>query len=496
MEFLKRKKKIGAAFGCFLGFMLLCTLISRSFYASGLPQVDTEFPRRTTLTHTVETEGIVRQDREYAVHTLSGLRCRTVCVHVGDRVTAETVLFEVDLEDLEEQIRAQKLAVRELQLTIQAQEQNKSRLEDEKRIQQERAGEDYERTTVSAQEKVDRARENLEALQRRLEQLKSNPVKEPSEDKNEENQAAQATQSDQADQENQPDQEDQAAQEEQERQEKLEAEKAARKAWEEEVAGLEQQIKEAWQALADARESRDNATLEAERKLADAKGSLSADSSLEINRLELAALKEKLAKYEEIQEGGGLIYPEADGIITGICISPGERISDGAALVYADPESPLQFICSLTKEQKKYVNQGDRAELVLEGNRRDVTVDYIAESGQNPGMYDVTLFLDEGTGSIGQSGILTVTSQTENLNCCVPLDALYMDETQRNFVYTLGERPGILGTELSAQKVYVKVLDKNESYAALEEGVIDSETEVIVSASKELADRAAVRYRE
>ena len=40
------------------------------------------------------------------------------------------------------------------------------------------------------------------------------------------------------------------------------------------------------------------------------------------------------------------------------------------------------------------------------------------------------------------------------------------------------------------------MLDQNDSYAAIEEGVIDQETELIVHSTEELEDRAVVRYKE
>ena len=101
MEMWKKQKKTAIAFCVFLSLMFLCTLVSRAVYASRLPQITTKKPERTALIHKVETEGLVSQGMEYAVNTLSGLRCRTVHAHVGDRVTAETLLFEIDMEDLQ-----------------------------------------------------------------------------------------------------------------------------------------------------------------------------------------------------------------------------------------------------------------------------------------------------------------------------------------------------------------------------------------------------------
>ena len=150
MELWKKQKKIGVAFCIFLSLMFLCTLISRAVYASKLPQITTKKPERTALMHRVEAEGIVQQGMEYAVNALSGLRCRTVHAHIGDRVTTETLLFEIDMEDLEEQIRDQEMTIQKLTLTIQEQEQNKSLAAGEKKTEQNRAKEDYDRAAESA----------------------------------------------------------------------------------------------------------------------------------------------------------------------------------------------------------------------------------------------------------------------------------------------------------------------------------------------------------
>ena len=42
----------------------------------------------------------------------------------------------------------------------------------------------------------------------------------------------------------------------------------------------------------------------------------------------------------------------------------------------------------------------------------------------------------------------------------------------------------------------MKVLDQNDSYAAIEEGMIDSETELITDATETIEDRTVVRYKE
>ena len=564
MELWKKQKKILAAFGVFLVFMFLCTLISRAVYASGLPQVTVDTPQRMAVNHKVEAEGIVRQGREYAVNVLSGLRVKTVYTHVGDRVTPETLLFELDTEDLREKIRKQELAVKKLQLQMSDQQKNRNLDEQKKQTESGRAREDYARTESAEGEKLGRAEEDLSDAEDALEELRNHPVEvtpdeerravreeyetwvqeetelkeeleqaqeeyEAARDKvkmlEEELEAGENGSGDSGEAENGIDFSDRLAGAELEAARQAEAEARSRcedarsayqahtdnpvnepdfsaedeaqAAWEARKDSLKDAVDSAKRAVDDAKQSKSDRMLEAERRVTDADREDSSDSSLEISSLELSAMQKELADYKKVLEANGQVYPEVEGIITRIQVSPGERAPDGAAVVYADLSSPMQFYVSLTKEQKKYVNQGDSVKLSLgRDSGKDYRVDYIAENEMNPELYDAYIFLPDGVGMIGQSGSFQAETQSETFSCCIPANALREDASHRKFVYIVSEKSGILGKELAAEKVYVKVLDQNENYAAIEEGVIDRETELIVTSTENLEDRDVIRYKE
>lgn len=574
MELWKKQKKILAAFGIFMAFMFLCTLVSKAVYASGLPQVTVDTPRRMAVNHIVEAEGIVHQGREYAINVLSGLRVKTVYAHVGDRVTTETLLFELDMDDLREKIQEQELAIKKLQLQISDMEQNRNLEDQKKTTDSTRAQEDYARTENEMQEKLNRAEDDLDAAEDAYDSHKDHPVKVTSE---EDRKAAQAAYKEWVKKEaelktalEQAKKEYEAAQAEVKRLEEtvkagtasdeesvsgseapeedsdtedagnpendhiadelenarqaediaksvyesadaayqehiknpvtqpdFSAEDAEQSAWQEKKASLKDAVEAAERAVDDVEQARSDAMLEAGRKVADAGTADASDSSLEISKLELSSMQSDLSGYKKILEAGGQVYPEAEGIITRIQVGPGERVPDGASVVYADLSSPMQFNVSLTKEQKKYVNQGDTIELSLGGfSAQEYTVDYVAENEINPELYDVYIFLPDGVGTIGQSGLFEAQKQSETFPCCIPVDALREDANHRNYVYIVSERSGILGKELAAEKVYVKVLDQNDTYAAIEEGVIDPETELIIASTEALEDRDVIRYKE
>ena len=523
MELLRRQKNKIRAFGLFLAFMLLCTLISRSVYASGLPQVSTKTPEASALSHEVEAQGIVEAGRETAVTALSGLRCETVLVHTGDHVDTETALFQVDLEDLKEQIEEKQLAVSKHQLEIQAQEQNRQLEAEQKDEQKERAQEDYDVADASSSQTVARAEQDLAAAEAALKEAeaeyeawKAEQAAQPEEpetpEESEDPETPETGESGEAETAGQAETEQFTAAEQTNTPENTdtsgtqgentgasetpESGGMTEDVWQEKLTPLRQAVETAKRALEDARQGRDSVLETAERAVEDADSKSTADNSLEINRLDLSSQQKELKEYQELLQADGIVYPEKEGIVTSIAVSPGERIPDGAALVMADLDSPLQFSASLTAEQKKYVNRGDSVSLKLGSRTVEATADYIAESELSPGTYQLTVFLEEGEGELGESGTLSAEMRTDTYSCVVPLEAVRVDENQRKYVLTVGERSGILGPEFVARKTYVTVLDQNDSQAALEEGGLSGEEEVITDYTGEIADGDVVRYKE
>ena len=82
----KRKKKIVTGFLVFLAAMWLCTVISKSIYASRLPIVSTESIESKYVEHIVNVDGIVVAGEKNPVTALGGLRIEKLMVQVGDQV--------------------------------------------------------------------------------------------------------------------------------------------------------------------------------------------------------------------------------------------------------------------------------------------------------------------------------------------------------------------------------------------------------------------------
>lgn len=273
-------------------------------------------------------------------------------------------------------------------------------------------------------------------------------------------------------------------------------EENAQKQWEDTRTNLEKGVQTANRGLEDANTAKDQALQSASRVVEDADTALPADCTYETLSMELEAKEEELEEYRLLLENEGKVCAKQAGLILDVQIEAGSWTSSQAAFLLADTKGGFFFEAHLSREQKQYVSRNMQASVSLSGSQSlKGNVDYLTESPLGDGSFDARVRLEEGMGNPGESGFLKTTLQTEPYGCCVPLEALHQDFNQRDYVFVLVETEGILGTELSVRKQYVEVLDKNETYAALNPEFLGSEEKVITYATEELQEGEIVRMR-
>ena len=435
----RRKRKVIAWFFVFLGGMWLCTVISKSIYASKLPIVSTESIESKYVEHIVNVDGIVVAGEKNPVTALAGLRVEKLMVQVGDQVEEGDVLFTIDMADLASIMEEKQTAIAKIQ----------------KQVDTILANEELERQKKALEEQ--RAREDYDALARREDTLVGR--------------AADAYS-------------------------RLEDEMGEEGDGNMDGGSVEDALQQAAYAEADAKWQRDTAIRDAGRRVEDILTPENEDAALEVNQMELADLRSDLSLYQEIKNGNWEIKAGRGGMVTDIYITTGGRTSDSAVMLLADDSVPCQFKTTLTQEQKKYVGLNDTVSLKLDGSSREkeTVIDYLAESSTAPGSYDVYINLPEGTGVPGMSGTMSHTETGEKHSCCVTPAAVNTVDN-RSFVYVVKEREGILGMEYYVEQLSVKIADQNDSWVALD-AALDKEDMILNSSTQEVKNGTIVRLSE
>ena len=254
-------------------------------------------------------------------------------------------------------------------------------------------------------------------------------------------------------------------------------------------------VQTAGDAYEDAVLAANEAAVTAGRAVAAAGISDASDSTLAVGEITVEQMELQLEKLERLLEADGRICAPSDGLITEIAVNIGERTVDTPAVRMADLTKGYRFTAELTKEQETYIGAGD--EVTLTDSRRNhleqLAVESVTADGENDGIYEISVPLPDDTLELGAAAVLDYSSPSQTYAVCVPLAALHLDERNQPYVLTYDEQDSVLGKELRARKVSVNILDQNESYAALADGSISSQDEVIVSADKAVDDGSRIR---
>ena len=261
---------------------------------------------------------------------------------------------------------------------------------------------------------------------------------------------------------------------------------------------LEQNVIAAAQALAEAERQKEDRLQTAARAAEDAEAAIeAANAAVNTLALEITYQKESLQSLEELLAADGWVYAQSPGRVTDSRLEVGERTQDRACLLYALDEGERIISAVLDEEQAERVSSGTQFDMkaaMSDGSRITGTaqVDYV-EKGAD-GMFYARLSFDRPEISIGQTVELSCRMQTENYTVCVPVNCIYTEDIMGAFyVYIAEERQGILGTEWKVRKVFVRILDQNDTAAAIQSMELTAESRIVTGANKPLADGDTVR---
>jgi Multidrug resistance efflux pump len=266
----------------------------------------------------------------------------------------------------------------------------------------------------------------------------------------------------------------------------------------EKLASLDSDYKVKKQAYEDALDSKNSSMLSAERAVDDANRAVASDHSADIAEIDLNQMKQKVAIMEELKKNNGIVKAPKSGTVKELTVTPGQRTSDGVAVILKDSASGYCFKAQVDEEQAKYINVGDTAALKINGEDKKleglkITSKY--ETTDRAGTYEISVNIPAGTsGNPGSTATVEIKKQSEKYNACVPLSALHMEDS-KTYVLVLMDKSTVLGSETVAERVDVTVEDKNNSDAAISGSLADDQ-KVVVTSDKPVKSGDRVRLEE
>lgn len=439
----KRKKIIsfwGRGFLLLMGIMVLFTVISKAAASFTVANVSVTEPTSRKIQHTLIVEGRIEKNRELSVMTQPDLLVKRVLASVGQRVEKGEVLAVLDEVHLREQLDYVRGEKRALELQNEAVMQNQRQAENKRLRDRSQAQEDYEllreknkRTLAGLSVELEKAKRTLKKAERRKDKESSLVAQ-------------------------------------QEVEEKREAYKAAR------IAAKEEEKV-------------------AKRAIREAQGQPEADNSIEINNIAIKKLEKQIGKLTDLEEMKGEILAPRDGVITEILVNVGQKTLDSAIFTMTDDREGFLFAAKMTPEEATLVSMGDTVTLTASGREeKDLSITSL-ELDESKEFMVVTVLLPAESFHLGETASMKVTQESENHSCTIPITAL-RQESGRYYVLVVEKQNTILGELEKAVKEEVKVLDKNEMYAALESESIKEDSQIIADSDRYVEAGDKVRLRE
>ena len=441
---MESKKKLWRGFALFMAVMLIMTYVSRMIYVSRMPRVRWSNPSAASIRSTLKAEGTVEVVNSQAVIGLEGLLVKKVCVAAGDRIETGTVLYEVDTEDMLAQLA-------ELEAQEQAWQMQEQAARRDAATNTTRAQEDYDTAVIELDRKIAEETKKLEEL---MEDLDTHMFRIPEEDASDEIWIA----------------------------------------WADERQRFDREIAEKKRGIEDIQLEKDKILRQADRSIEDARRAQSAaESGLDLGAAGVSQVRERqerIALLTELSQNEGRVVAEFAGDVLEVMMQSGMRIGQEAVLRYADDNGSRIFHTVISQEQKAMVHTGDTVHLTFPGSAEEVgeTIDSIVQENGN---YTVTVRLEPGVASGRTEGVMELVSTSEIYDFVVPVKALHNDGG--NAIYVLEEKEGILGTELSVRSMTVRLLNRNENYAAVADELLSGDMKVVTECDKELENGIAVK---
>ncbi len=476
----KYKERAVKYFAVFLLFMLICTIVSRGIYAWQMPKVVTGTIEAHTLSRKITADGVVITKEEVPIVVEAGILVEKVCVVEGQKVEAGDLLMQLQVSDLEERMR-------QMDLQLQAEEAKLAELNASGTAALNRANQDLKDVSDSAAGTVGQADSAYKAACARRDAF-------PSEEQYRENAY----------------QKDAEYQKLWKAAKKKNAQKKEKEAFEfykksldavlaesyaKEKQELDADVSEKERALGEANTNRDSAVKQAQRDLEDAKNNGGSGTKLEQqNQIEI--LKKQRSGILALRQAEGKVLCNISGYVGRILVRAGERTADTSALVLSDAAGEKLFQAILPQEEKSYISAGDKVSLSFPKGAKQVSgVEVEAVGELEDGSCQVTCKISNADIVIGELGKMEIIKEIGRYACTIPKDALFSDGGT-DYVLVIEEQETILGTELTARRRKVKIMDQDDEYVALENDSLTDEELFVSDTDKEIQDGTRVRLRE
>ena len=210
---------------------------------------------------------------------------------------------------------------------------------------------------------------------------------------------------------------------------------------------------------------------------------------------QIAQAEQAIHQLDDLIRNQGVCYAGREGIIQEQNQSAGTYSSDTAAFLIGEPGAGYLVSMDIPGEQRAYVEEGDTAVITSEEQQDRFAVSSLYyDAGKDA--YTIQIDIEGDAYYAGQTVGVGIEHDSPKYDSCLLLKALRSDGNGNSYVLVEREKNTILGTELIAEKVNVKIEDANMEYAAVTGTALRAEDKVIISTDRNVEAGDIVREKE
>lgn len=402
------RKKVLKIMSCFLVVIIGFTILSRVIDKKNIAKVETAEVMQNEISHEIVGDAMVSYDKESPVFVESDHVVQSILVSEGQELKEGDVLLVFSEDKLKEKQLELKRQIEKLDLQI-------GGIKDQQKINDKK----FNQTLTAAEGRLDRvtAAENLNVSQR-LEEYTQAEKEYESYVKN------QGTEQ-----------------------------------YDEAVAG---ELKKSMDA---AKAAYDSAVQTKKDNIASAKEEVKAssiseaeDTTMDQLAIDKKGLQDQLKKIEKLLADSGQVKAKQSGTITQVNLQVGEPSPQGAAFLVADESQGVKLEVLVNEADLKYVAADSRVTVTgmnkngVSETRTDCKINNIAAQEGEDKTYKVVLKIQENSYIVGASVQVNIAAHSKVYENCIPVQAIYPENEDEYYVYTVGKKPTMLGETEVAKK--------------------------------------------
>ena len=406
----------------------------------------------------IKSSGIVEGKIEQAVFTVAGILIKTVYVNEGELVEKDDILYELDLDDLQQKIeqKSQDLQIIDYQIQDAINGEKAAMASYELALSQ--AKDDYDKVVLEGNARVEQTENEFIIAQTNYENYLSNP--------------------------------------------ELYLDQT-----EEEMISILNEKKIAYE---EAVQVYKDSVLIAQRTMDSVSLQVPASSAKNQLEIEKSRIQNDLDKLVMLKNVDGKIKSPIKGVVSQISIRSGS-LTSGSDILIKDSSYGMFLTAIFQEKDREFIQKDSKVKIssdnlsieILDKLKKmriysisevmDTEINSQLDFSKEGKNIEVTVEIPADTLNIGDIAFIEIEVNPKEYNMCIPHGALHQKEKGKYYVNIIDKQGSILGETWVSREVKVELLDQNEKYVAIE-GVAQNQ-EIITKSTKELVDGSRVKRK-